>query len=116
MSKPINTSQPWAAAHAPSAPHAAARAGSAPTPLPSAPVLSAAQRSELQAAFDATLRAGMHGLCFSPYLDGQGPGSTISEAQIRERMRIVAPHTRWVRSFSCTDGNSTSRASHTNSA
>ena len=105
MSKPINTSQPWAAAHAPSAPHAAARAGSAPTPLPSAPVLSAAQRSELQAAFDATLRAGMHGLCFSPYLDGQGPGSTISEAQIRERMRIVAPHTRWVRSFSCTDGN-----------
>lgn len=52
-----------------------------------------------------TLQRGVHGLCFSPYLDGQGPGTQVSEDQIRARMKIIQPHTRWVRSFSCTDGN-----------
>jgi glucan 1,3-beta-glucosidase len=62
-------------------------------------------RSTLAAEFTATLQRGVHGLCFSPYLEGQQPGDTIPEAQIRERLRIIRPHTGWVRSFSCTDGH-----------
>lgn len=53
----------------------------------------------------ATLERKIHGICFSPYVEGQGPGSAISEAQIRERLRIVQPYTHWVRTFSCTEGN-----------
>jgi len=52
-----------------------------------------------------TLNAGMHGLCFSPYQEGQEPGDTLSEAQIRRRIEIIKPYTKWVRSFSCTEGN-----------
>ena len=50
---------------------------------------------------------GLHGLCFSAYLPGQSPelGARLSEAQVRARLEIVRPFTRWVRSFSCTDGN-----------
>ena len=62
-------------------------------------------RDALSVAFRATLRRGVHGLCFSPYLEGQQPGSQIGEAQIHERLRILQPHARWVRSFSCTDGH-----------
>lgn len=53
----------------------------------------------------ATLDRKIHGICFSPYVEGQGPGSAISEAQIRERLGIVQPYTHWVRTFSCTEGN-----------
>ena len=60
---------------------------------------------DLHAALQETLERHIHGLCFSPYLDGQKPGAQISEAQIRERMKIIQPYTQWVRSFSCTDGN-----------
>lgn len=60
---------------------------------------------DLKAIFDDLLKDGMHGLCFSPYSDGQEPGSQLTEQQIRHRMEIIQPHTRWVRSFSCTDGN-----------
>lgn len=73
--------------------------------LPPAPALSASEFDLLEAAFRATLNQGCHGLCFSPYLDGQGPGSQVDEAQIRARMQIIRSNTRWVRSFSCTDGN-----------
>ena len=52
-----------------------------------------------------TLEAGIHGISFSPYLPGQSPGDQISEGQIRDRMQIIQPYVRWVRSFSCTDGN-----------
>ena len=108
MSKPTNNLPPWGtAAHTVSARHGALlpAAASSAVAAAAAPVLTAAQQTELAAAFDATLRAGMHGLCFSPYLDGQGPGSQIGEAQIRERLQIIRPHTRWVRSFSCIEGN-----------
>lgn len=60
---------------------------------------------DLKTIFDTLLQAGMHGLCFSPYLDGQEPGSQLSEQQIRQRLEIIQPYTKWVRSFSCTDGN-----------
>ena len=60
---------------------------------------------DLKALWRKTLDAGMHGLCFSPYQEGQEPGDTLSEAQIRRRLEIIKPHTNWVRSFSCTEGN-----------
>ncbi len=52
-----------------------------------------------------TVKNGMHGLCFSLYEDGQRPGDIITEEQVRRRMEILKPYTKWVRSFSCTDGN-----------
>jgi exo-beta-1,3-glucanase (GH17 family) len=51
------------------------------------------------------LFSGVHGLSFSPYLEGQEPGSIVSEAQIRARLGIVQPYTSWIRTFSCTDGH-----------
>lgn len=60
---------------------------------------------ELQDLFQSVLNAGMHGLCFSLYEEGQKPGDFITETQVRRRMEIIKPYTEWVRSFSCTDGN-----------
>jgi exo-beta-1,3-glucanase (GH17 family) len=60
---------------------------------------------ELQVLFKTALNQGLHGLCFSAYEEGQEPGAILTEEQIRRRMAIIAPHTSWVRSFSCTDGN-----------
>ena len=61
--------------------------------------------NDLKEMYCEILKAGMHGLCFSPYMEGQKPGDQLSEEQIRRRMEIIAPYTRWIRSFSCTDGN-----------
>lgn len=61
--------------------------------------------AEIKSLFAQSLHKGLHGLCFSPYTEGQGVGDTLSESQIRRRMEIVAPYTKWVRSFSCTQGN-----------
>lgn len=52
-----------------------------------------------------TLNKGMHGICFSMYEDGQEPGDTITEEQVERRIKIVKPHTKWIRSFSCIEGN-----------
>ena len=60
---------------------------------------------DLKKIWRNTLNAGMHGLCISPYEEGQQHGDTLSEAQIRRRLEIIKPHTNWVRSFSCTEGN-----------
>ncbi|WP_323789911.1 glycosyl hydrolase family 17 protein [Psychroserpens sp.] len=60
---------------------------------------------ELQNSYNDILKKGMHGLCFSPYEEGQEAGDQISEAQIRRRMEIIKPYTKWIRTFSCTDGN-----------
>ena len=60
---------------------------------------------DLRALFKEYLKEGMHGLCFSPYEEGQQPGDQLSEAQIRRRMEIIAPYTKWIRSFSTTEGN-----------
>lgn len=59
----------------------------------------------LKRAFKKTLENGVHGLCFSPYEEGQKPGDQLSEDQIRRRLEIIKPYTDWVRSFSCTEGN-----------
>ncbi|MDT7832684.1 glycosyl hydrolase family 17 protein [Flavobacteriaceae bacterium S356] len=61
--------------------------------------------AELRALFRKVLRSGMHGLCSSPYVEGQEPGDQLSEEQIRRRLNIMAPYTKWIRSFSCTEGN-----------
>lgn len=60
---------------------------------------------ELHQYFVEVLENGMHGLGFSPYTEDQKPGEQITEEQIRRRMEIIQPYTKWVRSFSCTDGN-----------
>jgi len=60
---------------------------------------------QLNELFEDILKSGMHGFCFSLYEDGQKPGDIISEEQVRRRMKIIAPYTKWVRSFSCTEGN-----------
>jgi GPH family glycoside/pentoside/hexuronide:cation symporter len=61
--------------------------------------------SELSALFSQQLQKGVHGLCFSPYIEGQETGDRLTESQIRKRMNIISPYTKWIRSFSCTDGN-----------
>ncbi|MFK2821162.1 glycosyl hydrolase family 17 protein [Flavobacteriaceae sp. LMIT009] len=60
---------------------------------------------ELKSLFRQVLESGMHGLCSSPYEEGQKPGDQLSEAQIRRRLEIMKPYTKWIRSFSCTEGN-----------
>ena len=60
---------------------------------------------ELQEIAKESLEEGIHGICFSIYEDGQKPGDVISEDQIRRRIEILQPYTKWVRSFSCTEGN-----------
>jgi len=52
-----------------------------------------------------TLENGMHGICFSLYEDGQKPGDIITAEQVNRRIQILKPYTKWVRSFSCIEGN-----------
>jgi len=47
----------------------------------------------------------IHGISFSPYVEGQGPGTQIDEAQIRDRLDHIKSNINWIRSFSCTEGN-----------
>ena len=51
------------------------------------------------------LQRGLYGLCFSAYAPGQRVGDPLSEAQLRRRIALIAPHTRWVRAFACTEGH-----------
>tara|TARA_R110000787_G_scaffold120553_9_gene231533 strand:+ start:2504 stop:3412 length:909 start_codon:yes stop_codon:yes gene_type:complete len=62
-------------------------------------------KEELAKLWRKTIDNGMHGLCFSMYEDGQEPGDTITEEQVERRIEIIKPHTEWVRSFSCIEGN-----------
>jgi len=59
----------------------------------------------IQNLFKRVFNNGMHGICFSPYEEGQEPGSQITEEQIRRRIEIILPYTKWIRTFSCTQGN-----------
>lgn len=49
----------------------------------------------------------VNGLSFSPYLDDQDPStkSKITQKQIADRLEIIRPYTKWIRTFSCTNGN-----------
>ena len=61
--------------------------------------------SELKIRYTEILNDGLHGLSFSPYIEGQQVGDILSSNQIKRRLDIIAPHTKWIRSFSCTEGN-----------
>ena len=55
---------------------------------------------------DAAVEYPVFGLNFSPYVRGQDPnrGVIVSREQIRQRLRIIAPHTRWIRTYGTTHG------------
>jgi glycoside/pentoside/hexuronide:cation symporter, GPH family len=61
--------------------------------------------AEIKTIYSETLNNGLHGLCFSPYLETQKAGDILSADQIRRRLDIIEPYTNWIRSFSCTEGN-----------
>ena len=67
--------------------------------------LSTYSLDELKALWRKTLEEGMHGICFSMYEDGQRPGDTITEGQVDRRVGILKPYAKWIRSFSCIEGN-----------
>lgn len=60
---------------------------------------------DLKALVGETLSNKIHGISFSPYVEGQGPGTIISPEQIRERLSPIQSSVNWIRSFSCTEGN-----------
>jgi len=60
---------------------------------------------DLKSLWHKTLESGMHGICFSIYEDGQKPGDIITEEQVERRIKIIKPYAKWVRSFSCIEGN-----------
>ena len=55
--------------------------------------------------FMKILEEGMHGICFSMYEDNQKPGDIIAPDQVRKRLAVLKPYIKWVRSFSCIEGN-----------
>lgn len=62
-------------------------------------------QEDLITQFHDILKKGVHGFCFSMYEDGQKPGDIMTKTQVMRRMQILKPHCKWVRSFSCTEGN-----------
>ena len=109
MSKPppfaLNSARPaWATSTG------AVAAGTNSTALAGA---AAPDTAALSAQVTAILARGVHGLCFSPYLEGQAPGTLVSEEQIKTRLQSIRASTSWLRTFSCTDGHQhTPRIAH----
>ncbi len=60
---------------------------------------------DLRALVRKILDGKIHGVCFSPYIEGQGPGTQISAEQIRERLAFIQPYVHWIRTFACSEGN-----------
>jgi GPH family glycoside/pentoside/hexuronide:cation symporter len=67
--------------------------------------LSSKSETELKTDFNKILDNGLHGLCFSPYLEGQKAGDILTQSQINRRLDIISPYTKWIRTFSCLEGN-----------
>lgn len=67
--------------------------------------IAAFSTDELKELVQDILDEKIYGIAFSPYVEGQGPGTQISEGQIRERLSIIQPYVKWIRTFSCTEGN-----------
>ena len=67
--------------------------------------LSSKTENEIAIQFSEILSNGLHGLCFSPYSEGQDEGDVLSEKQIIRRIDLITPYTKWIRTFSCTEGN-----------
>ncbi|MCP4944279.1 MAG: glycosyl hydrolase, partial [Planctomycetaceae bacterium] len=60
---------------------------------------------DLRALVRKILEGKIHGISFSPYIEGQGPGTQLKDPQIRERLAIIKPYVNCIRSFSCSEGN-----------
>ncbi len=60
---------------------------------------------DLRALVRKILEGKIHGISFSPYVEGQGPGTQLGDAQIRERLAIIKSYVNCIRSFSCSEGN-----------
>ena len=60
---------------------------------------------DLRALLRKILDAKIHGLSYSPYVEGQGPGTQIGAEQIAERLAFISPYTNNIRTFSCSEGN-----------
>ncbi len=67
--------------------------------------LEAYSQEDLSKLWLKTLDKGMHGICFSMYEKDQKPGDIIYGEQVNRRIQILKPYTKWVRSFSCIEGN-----------
>ena len=67
--------------------------------------LNIVSESELKKLCNKFLKKGIHGLCFSAYDEGQEPGDNISDEQILRKLNIIKPYIKWIRTFSCTEGN-----------
>jgi glycoside/pentoside/hexuronide:cation symporter, GPH family len=61
--------------------------------------------AELAQLFATQRNQRGYGLCFSAYGPGQQAGDVLSDEQVRRRVALLAPHTRWLRSFACTEGH-----------
>lgn len=72
--------------------------------MPGSP-LAGKTSDEISAMYAEQLQTGVYGLCFSAYTEGQGAGDQLTAAQVRRRIAVIAPHTRWVRSFACSEGH-----------
>ena len=60
---------------------------------------------DLRALVRKILEGKIHGISFSPYVEGQGPGTQVTADQINERLSVISPYTQWIRTFSCSEGN-----------
>ena len=60
---------------------------------------------EIRALYAEQFQRGVYGLCFIGYAQDQRAGDVLSPAQVGQRIDLVAPHARWVRSFSCTEAH-----------
>ncbi len=85
--------RPWLADHGLLVP------GAEPSPLADK------TSAELRALYAEQFAAGLYGLCFSAYPEGQRAGDQLLASDVGRRIDRIAPHTRWVRSFACTEGH-----------
>ena len=60
---------------------------------------------DLKALVRKILEDKIHGISFSPYVEGQGPGTVMTAEQISSRLGVISPFTNWIRTFSCSEGN-----------
>ena len=67
--------------------------------------VAALSKEELRNLVKEILDEKIHGISYSPYVEGQGPGTEIGAAQIRERLAYIQDSTNWIRTFSCSEGN-----------
>ena len=85
--------RPWLADHGLLVP------GAEPSPLADK------STAELRALYAEQFATGLYGLCFSAYPEGQRAGDQLLASDVGRRVDLIAPHTRWVRSFACTEGH-----------